>query len=179
MDNEIDAMAFGRNLPISTKQAVEVCNFIRGKKVQKAKTILGEVIEMKTAVPFRRFNKDMGHKRGRIAAGRYPIKTSQHILGIIKSAEINAQAKGMNSQNLFIKVIEANQGTGTQRYGRRRGISAKRTHVEVILFEKAQKKKAEKTQPGKIKEKQQEEVKKTEKKQQEEVKKTEEVKKHD
>ena len=179
MDNKIDAIAFGRNLPISTKQAVEVCNFIRGKNIQKAKTILGEVIKMKTAVPFRRFNKDMGHKRGRIAAGRYPIKTSQHILGIINSAEINAQAKGMNSQNLFIKLIEANRGTGTQRYGRRRGISAKRTHIEVTLFEKEQKKKAEKKQPREIKEKQ-EEVKKTEDvKKVEEVKKTEEVKKHD
>jgi len=128
------ARAFGRNMPVSTKQSVEICKWIRGKNTVKAKKMLENVMKMKEAVPFTRFNKDMGHKKGKIAAGRYPIKTSEHILNLIKSAEINAQAKGLG-QNLILKEIIANRGSGTQRYGRKRGVSAKRTHVEVILEE--------------------------------------------
>jgi large subunit ribosomal protein L22 len=140
MTDEINARAFGRNLPISTKQAIEICNWIRGKNVQKAKNMLEGVIKMKVAVPFRRFNKDMGHKKGRIAAGRFPVKSSGYILDLIKSAEINAQMKGMSMQNLFVKEIIANKGSGVLRYGRKRGITAKRTHIEVVLLEKEAKK---------------------------------------
>ena len=56
------AKALGRSLKISPKHAVEICNKIRGMKVEKAKAYLEDVIEMKKAVPFKKHNKKVGHR---------------------------------------------------------------------------------------------------------------------
>tara|TARA_Y100000310_G_C20621188_1_gene783372 strand:+ start:1106 stop:1519 length:414 start_codon:yes stop_codon:yes gene_type:complete len=131
----MESKAIGRNLAISKKDAVEIASFIRGKKLKKVKVMLEEVIVKKLIVPFKRFNKDRGHKRGKMAAGRYPVKASTHILGLVKSAEMNALNKGMNSDDLYISRIIANKGTGQMHHGRFRGRSMKRTHLEVALSE--------------------------------------------
>ena len=55
---------------------------------------------------------------------------------ILKSAEANAQYKGLNSANLFIKHVSAQKGPTTHHYGRHRGRKAKRTHIEIVLEEK-------------------------------------------
>ena len=72
----MEAKASGRNIGISRKDSVEVANFIRGKMVSKAKILLEGVIAKDVVVPYRRYNRDRGHKRGKVAAGRYPVKTS-------------------------------------------------------------------------------------------------------
>lgn len=50
-DDKKTAKALGRSLKISPKHAVEICNRIRGMKVENAKNYLEDVIEMKKAVP--------------------------------------------------------------------------------------------------------------------------------
>ena len=97
-------------LPISTKQSVEIASFLRNRKVSQAKTLLSEVIAMKMAVPFKRYNRDVGHKPG-IAAGRYPIKASKEFLNLLNTLEANAEFKGLDSKNLIISTIKANKGT--------------------------------------------------------------------
>lgn len=140
------ARASGRSLPISFKISIEICNFLRKKKVSDAKNILQRVIKQEQAIPLKRFNRDVGHKPGKIAGGRYPVKASQEFLGLISSAESNAQFKGMNTSNLVITHILANKGVSTRRFGRQRSRSAKRTNIELVVEEKAEKKspKAEK-----------------------------------
>ena len=64
-------------LSISTKQSVEIASFIRNRKISQAKSLLSEVINKKRAVPFKRYNRDTGHKPGKIASGRYPEKASK------------------------------------------------------------------------------------------------------
>ncbi|MDD5086915.1 MAG: 50S ribosomal protein L22, partial [Candidatus Nanoarchaeia archaeon] len=71
--NEHMAKAVGILLPISTKQAVEICNMLRGGNLQKAKTFLEEVADMKKAVKFDRFSEGAGHKKG-MGPGKYPVK---------------------------------------------------------------------------------------------------------
>ena len=134
------AKAKGIDLPVSRKHAIEVCNWIRGKSVAKSKDMLNSVIKKKAAVPFKRFNRDVGHRRGEMASGRYPQKCCGYILKLIESAEANAQNKGLNVEGLYVKSLIPNKGTGVMRYGRRRGIMAKRTHVEVMLEEREKKK---------------------------------------
>ena len=46
---EHQAQINGKDLPISTKQAIEICNFIRGKSTTKAKALLQRVLVMKQA----------------------------------------------------------------------------------------------------------------------------------
>lgn len=130
----------GRNLPISTKQSVEICNFIRYKSTEKSKKLLENVIQMKSAVPFRRYNKDIGHRKGKMASGRFPIKASEFILNLVKGVEANAKNKGLNGE-LIIESIIANKGERNWRYGRLRRRKNKRTHIDIVVTEKKTEKK--------------------------------------
>ena len=134
---ENSAKAVGINLGISTKVAIEICNHIRGRKVSVSKKILNEAIELKTAIPFTRFTDGVGHRRGKIGAGRYSPTASKAILEIIESAEANAQYKGFNTTNLVIKHLSAQKGAGQWRYGRKRRQKMKQTHIEVVVEERA------------------------------------------
>lgn len=140
-EKEKMAKAVGRDLPISTKQSIEICSFIRGKNLQKAKELLLEVIRMKTPVPFRRFTEGAGHKKGNIASGRYPMKASNEILNLLNSLEANAQQKGLDTSNLVLKHLCANQASRPPRYGRIRGRTAKRSHIEIVAVESERKQK--------------------------------------
>lgn len=134
---ENTARVVGRSLSVSHKQSIEICNSIRGKETQRAKTILQEAIDGKQAIPFTRFNTDMGHKSGeRRGPGRYPRKCAKAILELIESAESNAQFKGFSTKNLVIKHICSQKAPGTWHYGRQRRRQAKNTHVEIVVEEK-------------------------------------------
>lgn len=134
-DNKGMARAFGRSMPISFKQSIEVCNFVRNKSLQQAKKILAEVMEKKRAIPFRRFNTDLGHKK-KIGPGSYPIKTSQELLKLLEDVEANAQFKGLNANNLVISHLSPKKAAKAWRYGRQRRRTMKRTDVEVVVKEK-------------------------------------------
>jgi large subunit ribosomal protein L22 len=139
------------NLDVSRKHAVEIGNFIRGRTLDKAKILMGEVMIKKTAVPFKIFNMDVGHKKGKIAAGRYPVKAATRILGLLNSAESNAEDKGLDVDALYVTEFIANKGTGSVHHGRKRGREMKRTHLKIVLEEKAVKKKVEKPKEAKKK----------------------------
>mgnify|MGYP006295908701 CR=1 FL=1 len=160
------ACAVGRDLPISTKQSIEICNMIRGMDLARARRVLEEVTSKKTAVPFKRFNDGVGHRKGKIAAGRYPVKTSLSILEIVKSAQTNAQQKGLNTGDMSIKHAAAQKASTPLKFGRHRGREAKRTHIEIVAGEhkgeetkgaakekKSKKAKDDKTGNGKSREK--------------------------
>jgi large subunit ribosomal protein L22 len=136
------ARAIGRSLPISFKQSVEVCNLIRNKSINYARSVLNNVINHKQAIPFKRFNRNVGHKKN-IGAGRYPKKTSAEILKLINNVEANAQFKGLNTVNLVITHINANKASKVMHFGRKRGREAKRTNLEIVVQEKVVDKKVE------------------------------------
>ena len=154
MNKQIDekeiARASATSLPISTKQSIEICNFLRNKKLEKAKVILERVLEKKEAIPFKRFGSDTGHKKGAIGAGRYPQKTAKEILKLLNSVEANAQIKGLNPDDLKIIQLIANKASAPWRFGRKRRRKAKRTHIEIIVKSKEE---ISKEKPKKITEK--------------------------
>ncbi len=127
------ARAVGVSLPISPKESVEVCNFLRYRSTVAAKNILHRVLEMKMAIPFKRHNADVAHKPG-IAGGRYPRNVSREILKLIESAEANANNKGLN-KDLYITHMNAHRAPPQPRGGRTPG-EGKRAHVEIVLEEK-------------------------------------------
>ena len=129
----MEAVVTGRSLPISTKQSIEICSYLRGKTTERGKTVLQHVIEKKAAIPYKRFNDHVGHKRG-MAAGRYPINASMEILSLIKSAESNAENKGMVAPFKISEMI-ANQASRPWHYGRQRRVKMKRTHVKIVISE--------------------------------------------
>ena len=96
LDPEKTVKASGRELRVSHKHSREVCRTIKGMMLTQAKEFLKDVMEKKKAVPFRRYNKKAGHRRGldKAFAGRYPIHASERILKVLTSAEANAENKG-------------------------------------------------------------------------------------
>jgi len=137
------AKAVGKDLPISTRAAIEICKHIRYKPLEQAKRILAEAIELKRPVPFRRFTDGAGHKAG-MGGGKYPIKACTHILTILESAEANAHNKGLGKDLKIIHVL-SQRGPKVYHYGRQIRRKMKRTHVEVVLaqYQKKEKKKHE------------------------------------
>ena len=141
-DKSKTAKALGRSLKISPKHAIEICNKIRGMKVEKAESYLEDVIEMKTAVPFKRHNKKVGHRRGigGWPTGRYPVKAAKQILDILKNAEANAEYKGLDTENLKIMHISSHKGYvirgwTPRAFGRASPFNTPTTHVQIVLGE--------------------------------------------
>lgn len=135
------AVARGMNLPISTKKSVDICKFVKGKTIDKAKMRLNQVLEHKEAVPVRRHRQDVPHKPGPMAGGMYPQNAIKKIIEIIDLAEKNAQNKGLNTKDLLITSIKADLASRPMRHGRQGRRQVKRTHIEVIVQESAPKEK--------------------------------------
>lgn len=129
------ARAKGNALPISFKQSVEICRFIENKNVNNAKKILQKVIEGRSAIPFRRYNRDLSHKK-KIGPARYPKKASEEFIRLIENVEANAQFKGLNTSKLVIAHISAHKASKTLHFGRKSRRKMKRTNIEVVVEEK-------------------------------------------
>ncbi len=141
-DKNKTAKALGRGLKISPKHAVEICNKIRGMKVENARNYLEDVILMKKAVPFKRHNKKVGHRRGLEGwpTGRYPVKAATHILEVLNNAEANAEYKGLDSENLKIMHISSHRGYvirgwTPRAFGRASPFNTPTTHIQIVLGE--------------------------------------------
>jgi len=128
------ATAKSLSLPISTKQSYEIANFLRKKNLQKAKNHLQLVIDKKIAVPYKRYNRDTGHKPG-IASGRYPEKASKAFLMLLNSVEANAENKGLDNEKLIISELRSTQGSQQWHSGRLRRRKMKKTHLYVKVEE--------------------------------------------
>jgi len=152
-EEESVAKAVGIALPISTKQSVEICAFIRKNPLTKAKKKLAEAINKKSAIPFKRYNDNIAHKKGKISAGKYPVKACGHILKLLEVVEANAQFKGLNTANLVIDHVCAHKAASQWHYGRQRRRKMKRTTVEIIVKEGAEKEKKKESSKPKVQEK--------------------------
>jgi len=141
MKNENIARAKGANLVISSKFAIEICGFIRGKNVAKMQKYLADVLKFKKAIPFKRYIMDLPHQKGKQGPSRYPTNAVKEILGVLNSAVSNAEDKGLDTSSLVIKNAIANKGPTVWRFGRQARRQAKRTHVEIIVQESLETKK--------------------------------------
>ncbi len=111
------AKAMGYEMPISFKHAVEICRFIKGRKISEAKKLLEEVIALKRPIPFKRYKKKVAHKNiDGWYAGRYPQKACKYILKILKNLEANAEYKGLDVDKLVIVHAEAKMGRKIKKY---------------------------------------------------------------
>ncbi len=135
-DKENLVKVVGRDLSISTKQAIEICSFIKNMRLEKARSLLEKVRDEQVAIPFMRFTEGAGHKKGLkgAAGGKYPFRASTQFLNLLKSLEANAQNKGLGSE---LKIIHAcaQKASTPLHYGRKRRIHMKRTHVELVAEE--------------------------------------------
>ena len=142
LDADKTALGSAREIRISPKAAREICNELRGLRLEAAKNYLEEVIAMRQAVPYRRHDKKVGHRKGlhKADTGRYPVKASKEILRALQNAENNADYKGLDLDRLRVTHISAYPGRKLKRYierarGRSSAYHEQLVHVEVVLTE--------------------------------------------
>ncbi len=138
------AKVSGSGLPISTKHAIEICSFMKGKEIAKIRKVLNNVLEEKEVIKLKRFYHKRGHKAGHQGPGFYPKKASMHFLQLLQTLEGNAKNKGLNSELLKIEKAIANSGSVSWHYSRHKGRRMKRTDVEIYASEKQKSKVEEK-----------------------------------
>ncbi|KAK7832521.1 60s ribosomal protein l17-2 [Quercus suber] len=73
--------------------------------------------------------------------GRWPVKSAQFILDLLKNAESNAEVKGLDVDSLFISHIQVNQAQKQRRrtyraHGRINPYMSSPCHIELTLSEK-------------------------------------------
>ncbi|MGA8663464.1 MAG: 50S ribosomal protein L22 [Thermoplasmata archaeon] len=137
------ARSRGNELPMSPKKTYEVLNAIRGLPVGRAETFLEEVIELRRAVPFRRYNQETAHKKG-IGPGRYPKKVAKNVLALLRNARENAEYEGLDTDALFVKVAASGRGrirkaSMPRAHGRATAWNEQTTNVEIVLAERKEK----------------------------------------
>ncbi|MCJ7450195.1 MAG: 50S ribosomal protein L22 [Candidatus Nanohaloarchaeota archaeon QJJ-9] len=135
-EDQKTAKARGVNVSVSRKHSTEVGNFIKNDSVEKAKEKLEKVINKEQPVPYKKFNKDLAHKKGDMGAGRYPVNASEEIMSLVKSAESNAVDQGMSTDNLYVSEFYASQGEGYQTPKRHRGRKPKSANITIKLRER-------------------------------------------
>lgn len=142
-----DNIARGKanELPMSPKHSIEIANFIRHQRVNDAIDYLNEVIALKKAIPFRRFNRNVAHKRGLPGnwdAGRYPVKASKAYIRVLNSVKKNAEYIGLDAENLEIIHVTANRGRAQKSFfpramGRASPKVRETVNIEIVVREVA------------------------------------------
>lgn len=134
------ARAYGKEMRVSPKDAVEVCRTIRGMFLEKAKEYLEDVCKKRRAIPYSIHKKKLAHKKGTKGGGAYPVKTAKEILRVLKNAEENAKYKGLDPDKL--KIIHASayrgiriRGILPRAFGRATAFDKPLTNVEIFLKE--------------------------------------------
>jgi ribosomal protein L22 len=124
-----EATVNGISLPISTKDSVAICKFVRGKSIDKALSDLELVEKLKKAIPMK---GEIPHRKGKgIMAGRYMTKPVGFFIKMLKNLKANAN---MNEMEELI-ITEAVPNRASRPYGRG-GMKRKRTHIFIKVVEK-------------------------------------------
>lgn len=136
------ARAYGRELRISPKDAMEVCRRIKGMKLKQAEEFLQKVQKREAAVPYHVHRKKVAHKRGIPGAGAYPVKAARELLKVLKNVEENAKYKGLETEKL--KIVHASAYRGIivpgimpRAFGRATPMNRPLTNVEIIVKEES------------------------------------------
>jgi large subunit ribosomal protein L22 len=131
-----------REKDISHKHAREIAKAIKGMSIEKARDYLQEVISLKRAVPFKRYNNEVGHRSDPgVMSGRYPEKAANEFIRLLDNLEANAEYKGMDLDRLKIISANSHKGVLVKRFtpramGRATPKNNVLTHIELIAQEK-------------------------------------------
>ncbi len=142
LDPDRTAIASGRDLRISPKAAREICHYIKGMRLGRAKEVLQDVVDLKRPIPYYRHRKEMPHRRGVVGfdAGKFPQKAAGEILKVLNQVEANAEFKGLYADRLKIIHITSNRGRIIRNYiprafGRSSPYFNHLAHVEIAVEE--------------------------------------------
>ncbi|KAI6178440.1 50S ribosomal protein L22 [Aphelenchoides besseyi] len=137
--------ARGSDLRVHFKNTHETARALKGMPIKRALRFLENVKEKKEIVPFRRFNHTVGRKAQAktwgVTQGRWPVKSAEFLLQLLRNAESNAEMKGLDIDHLVIEHIVVQRAAKMRRrtyraHGRINPYMSSPCHVELILCEK-------------------------------------------
>jgi len=136
------ARAKANEINISPKHAIEIAGFIKNRRAHDAIEYLEKVVDQKKAIPFKRFNRNVAHKRGLEGwdAGRYPKKASLAYIRLLSAVRKNAEYNGLDTEKLVIVHASANRGRGQKAFfpramGRATPKVRETVNIEIIVQE--------------------------------------------
>jgi len=141
------AKARGSHLRVHFKNTRETAQTIKRMHLRRAVAYLKNVIGHKECVPFCRYTGGVGRcaqaKAWGTTQGRWPKKSAEFLLQLLKNAESNAEFKGLDCDHLVIEHIQVNRAPKMRRrtyrtHGRINAYMSSPCHIEVILAEKEQ-----------------------------------------
>jgi large subunit ribosomal protein L22 len=141
VDPENTARAIGHELRISPKHSVEICRALRGMKLEDAKQYMEDVVALKRPVPFKRYKKYVGHRRGTgFGPGRYPQRAAGEILRLLEHVEHNAEYGGLDIESLKIIHMSAYrgrvyEGRMPRAHGRATDWNTETVNIEIVVEE--------------------------------------------
>ena len=113
IDTSKSAKARGDGVKCHFKNTVETANACKGMVVSDAVKYLEDVKDHKRAVPFKRFNRGIGRtaqgKEFGTPYARWPVKSCDAIISLLKNLIANGEAKGLEGGSLVIRHIQVNQ----------------------------------------------------------------------
>ncbi len=116
-DPRKSARAYGRGLSISTSSTTVLCGAVSGMRLDKAKVLLQDLLDQRRSL-----------------SGKYYTNTARQVLNIIKSAESNAESKGLDTEKLHIHASAHRGFTFYRPRGwKRRREKRKSTNLQVVL----------------------------------------------
>jgi ribosomal protein L22 len=116
-DKKKSARVYGRGLRISTQSSGVVCKAVTGMRLEKGKALLQALLDQKRSL-----------------SGKYYTNATRHILSTVKSAEANAESKGLDPESLHIHASAHKGFTFYRPRGqKRRREQAKVTNLQVVL----------------------------------------------
>merc|ERR1712094_114425 len=141
------AKARGSDLRVHFKNTREAAMAIKKMGLIQAKQYLEDVLAHKRVIVFRRFcggvgrtaqAKNEGSTNGQ---GRWPKKSVEVVLDLLRNAESNAETKGLDIDNLYVSHVQVNQAQKGRRrtyraHGRINAYISSPCHVELTLSEK-------------------------------------------
>jgi len=138
--------ARGSDLRVHFKNTRETAAALKDLTLKRAQKYLENVLEHKEAIPFRRFNGGIGrhaqgHQHNWANQVGWPKKSAEFLLSLLKNAQSNAEAKGLNLGSLHISHIQVQRAQKQRRrtyraHGRINPYMSSPSHIELILTEK-------------------------------------------
>jgi len=129
------------------KNTRETAQAIKKMPLHRATAYLKNVLNKTEIIPFRRFMGGIGrHAQAKVhgtSQGRWPKKSAEFLLHMLKNAESNAEYKGLDADHLVIDHIQVNRAPKMRRrtyraHGRINPYMSSPCHIEIVLVEKEQ-----------------------------------------
>jgi ribosomal protein L22 len=118
-----------KSVPISTKYAMSICKFVKGKRIGDAIRDLEQVVLLKKSVPMK---GEYSHRKGKgMSGGAFPKRASEYFIVLLKSLAGNANNHEINEPI----IVEASANWAPAPRGKFGRVRRKRTHVTLRAIE--------------------------------------------